>query len=588
MLPVWFRAGLVTIASVSLGEAARAQQIIVTDSESSSSSLSALNLTPGQSEDIFVSWSAAPTEDVAIYVNYTLDKYNLVTIDEDQRDLTMTTTNWEDHRITVTALDVYPRDATWIMWLDFVDPDVPLDDPDSLFGSLLVNVTDDRRPGIVLSNSDLSVESGETLTFEIGLAVRPLEGENVIIDLSADGSPLVQFEPDRVEFVYDGWNPKVIEVTASADLEGTASIVASINDTSTDEDYRDTVDDASVSVTVTDTATDEDPPPDRPPEDPGGAASSVDTSLGVGSAVIGAVSAATQGALRPRRHGFGTGAPSQAPDEGGDPPAEILTVVSAREGDKGLSLLDWFATGLVQESVDADLVGDGTVAYAMIGTELTRTQAAVSGLLYGLETSSWDYEDETDLDKTGLFGGYYVGRTWDRLLFSGAAVLTVANNAYTADDGASADTTSWRLMFTGSVSDERRLDSGAFLAPYASFMYANEILEAFTFSDGTSSDEDRASVGEISVGVEYLTAPDPHLGQFLVRGSLDKVFGTDAITLSTGETYSPNDDVAGSVTFGWLPHLGTDSAMSLELTIGQLGNEEKTEVRMDGTWDRQF
>ncbi len=599
MLPVWLRAGLVTMMSVLPLVPGRAQELLVNGL--SNADQPSVSLKTGDSVDLKVTMSEAPDSDVGISIVRTLvDSGSLVHIDPDvvendngdpqpSFDLTFDTWNTgEVVRLTVPET-AYTRGDPEEMDIDLIPSGGPFSadisspsNADTLI--VRVTVTDDRLPDIVLSAPDLTVAPGDTKTFEVGLMVPPLENTSVFVDLSAGSSSLVTFEPARVEFSHNVWSPVEIAVTANADLQGTVSISASIDDASTtDADYRDNVDDTAISVTVTDEA----PPPDRPPEDPGGAASSIDTSLGVGSAIIGAVSAATQGALRPTRHGFGT-PPRDDPEQDLDPNPGMLTVMSARASDNSLSLVDWFAMGLIQESVDAELVGDGTVAYAMIGSELTRTQTTVSGLLYGLEASSWDYEDETDVDKTGLFGGYYAGRTWDRLLLSGAVVLTVANNAYIADDGASADATSWRLMLVGSLSDERRLETGAVIAPYTSFLYANETLEAFSFSDGTTSNQDSASVGEISAGVEYLTAPDPHLGQFLIRGSLDKVFGTDAVTLTTGETYVPSEDISGSVTFGWLPHLGTDSAMSVELTIGQLGNDEKTEVRMDGTWDRQF
>ena len=97
-----------------------------------------------------------------------------------------------------------------------------------------------------------------------------------------------------------------------------------------------------------------------------------------------------------------------------------------------------------------------------------------------------------------------------------------------------------------------------------------------------------ADLGRVGLGLEYSSAPSAGGGRILIRGELSQVFGADDMTLSDGSIYSPNEDAVGSVTFGWLTKPGADSSARIELTFGELGNDEKEEIRLDGTVDRRF
>ena len=141
---------------------------------------------------------------------------------------------------------------------------------------------------------------------------------------------------------------------------------------------------------------------------------------------------------------------------------------------------------------------------------------------------------------------------------------------------------------TGSLSGQQKYTDGGMLSPFVNLVYATEQTAAFTFSDGKTSNQNDASIGKVSAGVEYTTADIPGTGKFLFRGEVGQVFGAQAVLLSDGATYTPNTNPSGSLTVGWMSSAGSDTAARVELTLGELGNGQATEVRLDGTWDRKF
>ncbi len=267
-----------------------------------------------------------------------------------------------------------------------------------------------------------------------------------------------------------------------------------------------------------------------------------------------------------------------------------LQILSARETEDGFSLVDWFTWGISDASVDAELKGDGIFGYAMVGTELLKTENSVAGLLYGAETSRWNYDEESDVDRTGISVGVYGGRRFKEIELNGSAILTASANDFTSTSGATADANSTRLMLTASVRGEAEAfgDGGGTLTPLFNLLYAHEETESFTYSDGTVSDAGTSAIGKMSGGIEYMSAAHPKHGRYLVRGEVGRVFGAETVTLSDGSEYTPNEGLAGSVTFGWIPKATEDGQARIELTIGELGNGENSEVRLDGSWDRRY
>ncbi len=313
------------------------------------------------------------------------------------------------------------------------------------------------------------------------------------------------------------------------------------------------------------------------PDDPGGLVESLTTSGTVGTLLGDAVTDAVQGGLPGRQRAYD------------DRDLDRLRVVSARDGAGGFSLVDWFTLGGSQASVDAELKGDGEFSYLMFGKEFGKTSNRVHGLLYGVEGSKWDYEGETDVDRLGLSVGYYGAQRLGRLVLSGSVLGTVSRNDFVSASGATGWAGAQRLMFKGEVSQQFRVGpGGASLRPYLDLLYATENLNEFTFSDGTTSDAHATDLGRVGLGLEYMTAPNAQGSRVLIRGEVSQAFGAEDITLSDGSVYTPQEEPVGTVTFGWMNTSRSNLTARIELTLSELGNNDREEVRLDGTVDRRF
>ncbi len=470
------------------------------------------------------------------------------------------------------------------------------DSVDPVYGALdvpniAVSIEDDETAAPVPSLSTLSIDEGAAATFTVALGGAPSDQVTITLGTS-DASVLTVAESS---LIFDATNWDVGQAVALSALENTRveDLTAEVSLVASGAEFAGSS--AKVQVLIIDN--------DRqvPAQDTGALVSSIATSEVMGSQLGDLISDAVRaGTAATSAAAAGTTkneAPLQAPRSifglsSADSDVKAynrLHVMSAREGPGGFTLVDWFSVGLSQASLDASLSGDGAYAYALAGRELTKGQGRVSGLLYGVETSTWDYEEETDVDRTGFSLGYYEAQKRDGLTFSGSAIFTLSQNDFVSASGATGDATSQRWIFRGTISGEHVLgDRRGLLRPYVNLMFATEDLAAFSFSDGTTSDASTAQLGRLGLGMEYATLPNASGNGFLVRGELGQVFGTEAITLSDGEVYSPNEDLIGSVTFGWLTQPGTDTSARIELTFGELGNSEREEIRLDGTIDRQF
>ena len=264
-----------------------------------------------------------------------------------------------------------------------------------------------------------------------------------------------------------------------------------------------------------------------------------------------------------------------------------LHILSGREGSGGFSLVDWFTYGIADADLDAELSGDGLLGYATFGTELRKTQDEVAGLIYGIEVSEWTYEDEPDVDRTGLSFGYYQGKSFDDLIATGSAILTVSNNEFLDEQDATGDALSTRLLLNGELRGKQQYEDGSSLVPFANLFYAIESMDDFQYSNGSWVDAATVTVGRYSLGVEYQSKAHTQ-GRYVIRGSLGQTFGAEEITLSDGTVYTPNEDVTGTVTFGWHPPPQGDSRTSIELTIEGLGDSDSEVIRLDGNWDRAY
>ena len=542
----------------------------------------ALRLTEGET-DTSLSLVLATQPTATVTLTFATNPSDLITVDS---ELTFDTANWDaPQSLTIKAHD----DSQFGDQNTTLTVSTTSDDPD--YGSLSsqdlsITVEDTDVAAFVINPSPATVTEASSGTFAVALETEPASTVELALG-SSNPSILTVSDGAKLTFSTSNWDtPQTVTLTA-ANNDSIGDAEASISLIATGAEY----DGLSASVRVL--ITDDDVVPQ--PEDSGAAVSSLVTSEVMANQLGSVLSDAVAGGLstprssngaptRMRRSMFGLNASDYDPDA-----YNRLFILSAREGEEGFTLVDWFSLGVSQTVLDAELSGDGTFAYAMLGTELTKTATSVDGLLYGAETSSWDYDEETDVDRTGFSIGYYKAERRDGLTYSGSAVVTFTQNNFVNTLNATGDAASRRLILKGSVSGDALRDEieGA-LRGYADLMYATEALDAFTFSNGTTSAKNTTNIGRIGVGLEYTTVPDERGGRFLVRGELSQVFGADDVTLSDGQVYSPNEAPVGAVTFGWITRPGPDTSAQVEVTFGELGNDQKQEIRLDGNVDRRF
>ncbi len=567
--------------------------VTVTDTtvEGLTISTESLVITEGGSDTFTVVLDLEPSAEVIVTVSTDdVDVASLsmdeVTMQSDAVELTFTTEDWNSEQgVTVTAADnstLGNGAATLSFVISSADPAYDaMNVPD-----FAVTIEDDEAAALVTSTSALTMGEGDTSTFTVALGGSP--SDQVTVLLGSNNAGVLTVADSSLTFDATNWSvPQTVALTApdNEDIGGNAT--AEVNLRAAGAEFEGASHGVEVKIVDDDRA--------PPPEDTGALVSSIATSDVMGNQLGNLISDAVSGGIGPpvrtnvaptrmRRSLFGLSAADYDPEA-----YNRLQVLSAREGEEGFTLVDWFSVGLSQASLDASLSGDGAFAYAMAGRELTKTSDSVTGLLYGVETSTWDYEAETDVDRTGFSLGYYSAQQSDGLTFSGSAIFTLSLNDFVSASGATGDATSQRLIFKGSISGARTMDDRrGTMKPYVSLMYASESLAAFTFSDGTTSDASTTHIGRLGLGMEYATLPTASGDRFLVRGELSQVFGADSVVLSDGDVYSPNEDPVGSVTFGWLTQPGVDTSAQIELTFGELGNSEREEIRLDGTVDRRF
>ncbi len=448
--------------------------------------------------------------------------------------------------------------------------------------------TDEDVSGLefVVSQSSLDLSEGSSETLTLALGLRP--SGQVSLGLASSNTGVVNVSAAALIFDPDDWNVAQTVTVTAQEISGNADASASLILVATGAEFDGVSHTLAVAIDNSDGLD----------EDTGALAASIATSEVMGSQLGDLISDAAVGGLSRGptlregdlvENGLPGGNIIQFAQQPQDPNYRRLHILSARDGGQGFSLVDWFSVGLSSASVDAELQGDGSFAYAVIGSEMTKTANAVGGLLYGFEASSWDYEAETDVDRAGISVGYYGARRDRGLVYTGSTTLTLSQNDFVTASGATGTAGSYRLILKAGISGDRTIgEGGGRLTPFVDLMYASEQLEAFVFSDGSTSSQSTADLGRLGVGLEYATAPSATGNQVMVRGELSQVFGASDLTLSDGETYSPNEAPVGSVTFGWISKPGADSIARIELTFGELGNDEAEEVRLDGTVDRNF
>ena len=121
-------------------------------------------------------------------------------------------------------------------------------------------------------------------------------------------------------------------------------------------------------------------------------------------------------------------------------------------------------------------------------------------------------------------------------------------------------------------------------------MYAAETIGSYSY--GGSEDTHggtSAGVGTISLGLQYTTAPMEGLGIYYIRGGVETGFGTDTIILpNSDEAYTPHSSPTGKINLGWTSNAKGNTQATVDLTIGQIGNKDREEVKLNGSVNRKF
>ena len=570
--------------------------VTLTDDDSPGLTLSAgdasVSLTEGETVEFTVVLDTQPSGDVTVALATSEDESEdeivaFVAKADGSDHLTFTTETWNTPQAVVaTAVDnsiLGNGSATLTLTAaSTADADYNSLDP----SQVSVSVEDDEVAGFVLSQSSLSLDEGTETSFTVALGGKP--SQDVTVSLSSSNEAAATVTPASLTFTLTDWDTAQSVTLTSIDNAEAADVSLRVTLAASGAEFAGITQDLSVTIIDNDVQ--------AQPEDSGALVSSIATS-GVMSAQLGSlVSDAAIGGLSSAAGPAGT-----TPSPGGGSAASgdeavasldtsaysRLHVLSAREGDQ-MPLVDWFSTGLSNASVDAELKGDGDFGYAVVGTELDKSETSVSGLLYGAEASSWNYEGETDVDRAGVSIGYYSARREGSLIYTGSSILTASRNEFESVSDATGNASSLRLILKGEISGRRDLEDGSRLTPFVDLLYSTETLESFKFSDGVSSDQAEASLGRLGLGVEYMTMPLEDMGRITLRGELSQVFGAEDVTLNDGTVYSPNEDPVGAISVGWIGNNDDGSTTRIDLTFGELGNGENEEVRIDGTWDRSF
>ena len=264
-------------------------------------------------------------------------------------------------------------------------------------------------------------------------------------------------------------------------------------------------------------------------------------------------------------------------------------VISSRKTDEGFTLFDWATLG-TSFSRNTEIEEEGIFAYGLTGSDIEKTAESISGVSVGYEQGSWSYANEPDLEKTGLSLGYYTGRRLDQLSLTGSLILTTYQNDLKTSRGATANALSNRVMIAGGANRIQRFDSGASLKPYVDILYSYESLAAYSYSDGQAVNAAQTTTGEVSLGLEYATAPNPTTqNRFLIRGEIERDLDAKDVNLANGSTYTPSQVVTGEIGLGWIAgdKDGT-SSRRLELTLARLGDSASQEIRLDAIWNEVF
>ena len=250
----------------------------------------------------------------------------------------------------------------------------------------------------------------------------------------------------------------------------------------------------------------------------------------------------------------------------------------------------WTAAGVSFIDRPNGASGSGVFAYGLAGWDLAQSSSSIAGVHIGAEYGDWQYDTESDVEKIGLSGGVYgAQKLGDGLLLSGTLTYTHFFNNIKNDMGQTADYQSDRLIGSVRLEGTVKTDAGMAFTPFVDVNYAFEQQSGYTYSGGGQTfGTTTAEVGDVGVGVEIVGPYNDDIGQFYGRLEANQAFGEGDVTLSDGSILSANEDVTGSVSLGWTSNTGYDSIATVEVSVGDIGNDDREEVRVDAHWERNY
>ena len=232
------------------------------------------------------------------------------------------------------------------------------------------------------------------------------------------------------------------------------------------------------------------------------------------------------------------------------------------------------------------LSGKGLFASGTVGWDLLTREDRLAGVTVGAEYGEWDYEDETDVTKTGVSLGVYGGQRLGAAgLVTGTLTITRFVNELTHTDFGIAEVDSRRIMTSLGYSQQFGSGIGTVYRPYINATYAFEELPEYQYSEAfTPIPESEAEVGEVSLGLEMQSLQDGG-GSMFARFEASQAFGTGEVELSDGTIITPFDEVTGSVSLGVSRPAGATTS-SVEVSVNDIGNDAREEVTVDAQWER--
>ena len=247
----------------------------------------------------------------------------------------------------------------------------------------------------------------------------------------------------------------------------------------------------------------------------------------------------------------------------------------------------WISAGISNLSGTGVAAADGTYAYATYGQDLSVKDGQVFGYTVGLEQGTVEYQSESDVEKLGLSVGAYGARYFGDVTLTGVASLARFSNDYTSTTSATASASSLRAITSLEISGMIPLKGEErVLRPYGQVSYFYEDMEGYTYSDGTVIGETSVSFGEIRIGGEVRIGA-PTEGQFIARADISQSLEADDIQLSGGSTYSFTDQESINLSLGYQRD-GEKIDSRIELGIRGLGDEDREEISLSGTLERQY